>query len=109
MPEEMRGSTTMRTPRLRQLDHALGIGALAQALEALQRHLQRQIAGREDVFASEREEQIDLRTPAADALDLDELGDRVLIRHRLNADKIDAAGDEIGGETKRVRRFLARE
>ena len=69
----------VRAPFLAKLAQLL-LGRLAlQAHQLADFDLHRQVAGRPDIGAAFREQQIDFGRPAADALDLDQLLDRLLV------------------------------
>src|SRR5262245_58284109 len=80
VPEEARGATTPWPPWLGNPDEGCAVGALLQALQPLHGDLQRQIAGGPDVEPLQSEQQVDLRRPAADSLQLHEFEYRLLVR-----------------------------
>ena len=72
--------------------------AFRQAEQALRRGQQRQVAGRQHVAPAQREQQIDFRRPAADALDRDKGGDRFFVRQPLQPVEIERARSASFGE-----------
>src|SRR3546814_66525 len=69
VPEEAGRRAAVRPPGLAQGGHAPDIGPPLQLLQMLRGDAERKVAGRQHVGPPQREEQIDLGGPAADALD----------------------------------------
>ena len=69
----------MGTPAFGQFARPLFRWPLGEGEQLRETGLDREVAGGPDVLAPLSEQQVDLRRPAADALDPDELGDRFLV------------------------------
>ena len=79
MPGEDRDGAAVRAPAFREIPGRLLARPLGQAEDAGDAGLDREVARRPDVVPPFGEKQVDLRRPAADALDTDELGDGLLV------------------------------
>ena len=69
----------MRTPGLSQFAQFLLAWLAFQPKQFADFDLNREVAGRPNVAAPFRKQQVDFCLPAADALDLDKLGDRFFV------------------------------
>ena len=88
VPKEARGGASVRTPSLGNVTHPFLVGAFSQLLEPLNRSADRQIPGRHDIGAAEREKEINLSSPPADAPDIGECGNRCGIVHSVQSSEI---------------------
>src|SRR5260221_605523 len=90
LPEQAGGDRAPRPPILGAGDQLACARAFRALVETLDRKLQAEIVGGPDIGPAEREEQIDLRRPSPDALELDELGQDRLIRQLLKGREVAA-------------------
>jgi hypothetical protein len=94
MPEDTRGDRSPGTPRARDATDAIGARQRAQPLDLADRGDEREVARGPDVGAPERHQQIDVRGPRADALQLDQLRARAVVVHFGEAGRVELARDD---------------
>jgi len=74
MPEHSSGDGTPRTPCARDALDALDARSRSHPLHFADRGYEREVAGRPDVGASERHQEVDVRGPGTDASQFDKRG-----------------------------------
>jgi hypothetical protein len=109
VPQHACGDGTPGTPRTRDATDAIGARQCAQPFDFAHRGDEREIARRPDVGATERHQEIDVRSPRTDSLELDQLGARALVVHLGEPVRIELTRDDRHGQPPDVRTLLARE
>src|SRR3546814_14108605 len=102
MPAEDRRGAAMGAPGFGKLTHRFFARSRVEAEDAADRLLHRQVARGPDVGAPLGEEQIDFGRPAADALDLGEQRDSVLVVGGESGEVEPAVEDERPEELRRA-------
>src|SRR6266850_6305663 len=94
MPEQPRRDGAMRTPGARSSRERLGRGPRAQPPQLTDRFHQREIRRRENVRAPQREEEIALRGPRANAMQRVERLGRFEVGQRAHRFEIERLADQ---------------
>jgi hypothetical protein len=109
MPEHPSGDRTPRTPRARDAFDALGAWQRSHPLDLADRGHEREVAGRPDVGASERHQEVDVRGPGTDASQFDQRGSSPVVVERGKRAGIELACHDRLSDSAYVRRFLPSE
>jgi glutamyl-Q tRNA(Asp) synthetase len=109
MPEEARRNAAPGSPGLGDLKERGPSRPALQALQPLHPDLQPEIVGRPDVEPLQPEQEIDLRRPAADALEAHQLGYGRLVLHAMQAAEVEIAALDRRGDAAAIEDLLAAE
>lgn len=109
VPEEAGGDGAPGFPRMAELFELIRRRTLAEALHFLDGSGEGEIVDRPDVGAAEGAEQINVRSPVADAFEGGEHFAGGIVVEIVEVAKIEIAAGERIGEKARVKSFLATE
>ena len=107
-PQIPAGDAAIRLPAFCDLFHLQGLRHLALFVVLLNRHLDSEIAGGQDVWPPQGEHQKHVRGPNADAFDLRQVFDDLLVGHVCQPSEVQFATNRALCHVTQIRGFLFR-